>query len=50
MPRLAPEIFRKRLLLEGYFTGADVDAAVIREYFGFIADQLGGSLIPGEGS
>jgi hypothetical protein len=36
MRRLAPETFRKRPLVEGYFTCADVNASVIREYFGFI--------------
>ena len=40
MPRIAPEIFRKRLLVKGYFTRDPVDDPVIREYFTFITRQL----------
>ena len=41
MRRLAPEIFRKRLLVEGFFTRAPVDAQALRDYFAFITGQLG---------
>ena len=41
MRRLAPEIFRKRLLLEGFFTRAPLNAEVLRDYFTFITGQLG---------
>lgn len=41
MPRLAPEIFRKRLLGEGYFARETLDAEVIRAYFTFITGHLG---------
>ncbi len=41
MRRLAPDIFRKRLLLEGFFTRAPLDAQVLRDYFAFITGQLG---------
>jgi hypothetical protein len=41
MPRIAPEIFRKRLLIEGYFAREDLDEQVIREYFTSITAQLG---------
>ena len=41
MRRLAPEIFRKRLLVEGFFTRALVDAQALRDYFAFITGQLG---------
>jgi hypothetical protein len=40
MPRLAPEIFRKRLLIEGYFARRDLDADAIREYFTVITTRL----------
>lgn len=33
MRRLAPEIFRKRLLIEGYFARQELDAQAIRDYF-----------------
>ncbi len=33
MRRLAPDIFRKRLLLEGYFARATLDARTLRDYF-----------------
>lgn len=39
--RLAPEIFRKRLLIEGYFTRSALDAQAIREYFTVITGGLG---------
>ena len=41
MPRIAPEIFRKRLLIEGYFARQELDAAAIREYFAVITSRLG---------
>jgi S-adenosylmethionine decarboxylase len=41
MRRLAPEIFRKRLLIEGYFTRSDLDADGIRQYFTAITSGLG---------
>ena len=41
MPRIAPEIFRKRLLIEGYFTRQDLNGEVIREYFKLVTSQLG---------
>jgi len=41
MPRIAPEIFRKRLLIEGYFARQGLDAAAIREYFTLITSRLG---------
>jgi hypothetical protein len=41
MPRIAPEIFRKRLLIEGYFARRGLDAAAIREYFALITSRLG---------
>jgi hypothetical protein len=41
MPRIAPEIFRKRLLIEGYFAREHLDEQVIRDYFTFITTQLG---------
>ena len=31
--RFAPEIFRKRMLIEGYFGRPALDAEAIREYF-----------------
>ena len=37
---IAPEIFRKRLLVEGYFT-TDVDEEKLREYFLRITSDLG---------
>ena len=40
MPRIAPEIFRKRLLVEGYFAREDVDGDVIRDYFAMITGRL----------
>ena len=41
MGRIAPEIFRKRLLIEGYFARTTLDADVIREYFALITGRLG---------
>jgi hypothetical protein len=41
MPRIAPEIFRKRLLIEGYFARRDLNGEIIREYFKVITGQLG---------
>src|SRR5687768_8604848 len=40
MPRIAPEIFRKRMLVEGYFERDDVDERAIRDYFTFITSAL----------
>jgi S-adenosylmethionine/arginine decarboxylase-like enzyme len=37
---IAPEVFRKRLLVEGYFT-VDVSAETVKEYFSHITGQLG---------
>jgi len=39
--RIAPEIFRKRLLIEGYFARATLDADAIRQYFAVITGRLG---------
>jgi hypothetical protein len=39
--RLAPQIFRKRLLIEGFFRRADVDGQTLRDYFAFITRGLG---------
>jgi S-adenosylmethionine decarboxylase len=41
MARIAPEIFRKRLLIEGYFARAVLDADAIRAYFTLITSLLG---------
>jgi S-adenosylmethionine decarboxylase len=41
MPNLAPEIFRKRLLIEGYFARQQLDAQTIRDYFTAITSRLG---------
>lgn len=41
MPRIAPEIFRKRLLIEGYYARQPLDGQVIREYFTHITSRLG---------
>jgi hypothetical protein len=41
VPRLAPEIFRKRLLIEGYFARQELDAQIIRDYFVAITSRLG---------
>lgn len=37
---IAPEIFRKRLLVEGYFD-VDVTAQTVRDYFSRITSELG---------
>ena len=37
---IAPEIFRKRLLVEGYF-GIEVTEEVLRDYFSHITSALG---------
>lgn len=39
MPTLAPNIFRQRLLIEGFYT-RDVNEAVIREYFDELTSAL----------
>jgi S-adenosylmethionine decarboxylase len=39
--RIAPEIFRKRLLVEGYFRREGVGEETIREYFAEITSGLG---------
>lgn len=39
-PDLAPDIFRQRLLVEGYFS-IEVDETVIREFLFAICDSLG---------
>jgi hypothetical protein len=41
VPRIAPDIFRKRLLIEGYFARPTLDAGAIREYFTVITSRLG---------
>jgi S-adenosylmethionine decarboxylase len=41
MGRIAPEIFRKRLLIEGYFARSVLDADAIRGYFRLITGRLG---------
>jgi hypothetical protein len=40
-PRLAPEIFRKRLLIEGYFARQELDGEAIQDYFTTITGRLG---------
>jgi S-adenosylmethionine decarboxylase len=40
MARIAPEIFRKRLLIEGYFARPVLDADAIRAYFTLITLRL----------
>ena len=40
MSTFASEIFRKRLLIEGYFSRPILDAQVLKEYFLFITDKL----------
>ena len=37
---IAPDIFRKRLLVEGYFQG-DMSESVLRDYFRHITSELG---------
>jgi S-adenosylmethionine decarboxylase len=41
MRHLAPEIFRKRLLIEGFFARAELDAQTLRDYLAFITARLG---------
>jgi hypothetical protein len=41
MGRIAPEIFRKRLLIEGYFARPVLDDQAIRDYFTLITGTLG---------
>jgi hypothetical protein len=41
VPRIASDIFRKRLLIEGYFARPALDADSIREYFTAITSRLG---------
>jgi S-adenosylmethionine decarboxylase len=41
MGRIAPEIFRKRLLIEGYYARAVLDADALRSYFTVITGRLG---------
>lgn len=41
MPRIAPEIFRKRVLIEGYFRRPGRDAPASRDYFSLITGRLG---------
>jgi len=38
-PRIAPDVFRKRLLLEGYFS-REISAAVVKEYLLALAGHL----------
>ena len=40
LTNIAPEIFRKRLLIEGFF-GIEVTAETVREYFSHITSELG---------
>jgi len=40
MQAFAPEIYRKRLLIEGYFARRDVDSATLLDYFTMITATL----------
>ena len=40
LTNIAPEIFRKRLLVEGFF-GIDVTPQVLKDYFSHITTELG---------
>jgi hypothetical protein len=40
MQRIAPEIFRKRMLVEGYFERDEVTERTILDYFAFITSAL----------
>ena len=40
MPRIAPEIFRKRMLVEGYFEREEIGEQTIRDYFSFVTSAL----------
>src|SRR5712671_7423297 len=39
MPTIAPDIFRKRLLIEGYY-GIDVTGEIIKNFFSLITNEL----------
>jgi hypothetical protein len=39
MENIAPDIFRKRLLIEGYYA-IDVDGEVIKSFFSYITNEL----------
>ncbi len=41
MPRIAPEIFRKRMLVEGYFERDTVDERTLLDYLTMITSGLG---------
>ena len=41
MHRIAPEIFRKRLLIEGYFARESIVHETLVDYFQFITSRLG---------
>lgn len=41
MPRIAPEIFRKRMLVEGYFERDVVDERTLLDYLSMITSGLG---------
>ena len=41
MRRIAPEIFRKRFLIEGFFAREAVVGETLVEYFAFITSRLG---------
>ena len=40
LTNIAPHVFRKRLLVEGFFTAA-IDEAALREYFDHVTSTLG---------
>ena len=40
MPRIAPEIFRKRLLIEGYFDRETIDEQTLLDYLSMITSGL----------
>jgi len=39
MPNIAPDIFRKRLLIEGYYT-IEVTEEIIKNFFSYITSEL----------
>ena len=39
MVNIAPDIFRKRLLIEGYYS-IEISEQIIKNYFSFITDEL----------
>lgn len=41
MPRIAPEIFRKRLLVEGFFARDGVTGETLVDYFAALTSRLG---------